>query len=147
MPTGVATFLDESSKLSTVEPFAQKLEAATKVEEVFQRLETQSGQKLQKVRTRGCEYLGRLLQEQGCCSSNHSSLHPRAEWSCRALQPHLDGKSQSYSTNAKLDQELWATAVEIANNIKNRSPSSRSAQTPWELVYGRKPDMSNMRVF
>ena len=34
-----------------------------------------------------------------------------------------------------------------ANYLKNRSPSSSSTQTPWELFYGRKPDVSNMRVF
>ena len=49
--------------------------------------------------------------------------------------------------DAKLDKELWAEAAVTANYIKNRSPSSSSTQTPWELFYGRKPDVSNMRVF
>ena len=34
-----------------------------------------------------------------------------------------------------------------ATYVKNRSPSSHSSQTPWELFFGRKPDVSGMRVF
>ena len=31
--------------------------------------------------------------------------------------------------------------------MKNRSPSSHSTQTPWELFHGKKPDVLGMRVF
>ena len=58
----LATFLDDFSKLSTVEPVASKSDVAGKVKEVIQKLETQSGQKLQTVRTdRGSEYLNTEL--------------------------------------------------------------------------------------
>ncbi len=49
--------------------------------------------------------------------------------------------------DAKLGYEHWADAASTATFVKNRSPSSHSSQTPWELFFGRKPDVSGMRVF
>ena len=48
--------------------------------------------------------------------------------------------------DAKLGYEHWADAASTATYVKNRSPSSHSSQTPWELFFGRKPDVSGMRV-
>ncbi len=49
--------------------------------------------------------------------------------------------------DAKLGYEHWADAASTATFVMNRSPSSHSSQTPWELFFGRKPDVSGMRVF
>ena len=49
--------------------------------------------------------------------------------------------------DAQLEEEYSAEAAAIANYVKNRSPSSHSSLTPWELFHGRKPDVSGMRVF
>jgi len=47
----------------------------------------------------------------------------------------------------KFEKELWAEAALTANYIKNRSPSSNNSRTPWELFFGRKPNVAGMRVF
>ncbi|KAL0024617.1 hypothetical protein WJX77_003523 [Trebouxia sp. C0004] len=49
--------------------------------------------------------------------------------------------------DAKLGYEHWAAAASTATYVKNRSPSSHSSHTPWEPFFGRKPDVSGMRVF
>ncbi len=49
--------------------------------------------------------------------------------------------------DAKLGSEHWADAARTDTHVKNRSPSSHSSQTSWELFFGSKPDVSGMRVF
>jgi hypothetical protein len=46
-----------------------------------------------------------------------------------------------------LPDEMWAEAVVTANYIRNRTPVSAHGKTPWEAFYGKKPDVSHMRVF
>ena len=46
----------------------------------------------------------------------------------------------------KLDKKLW---MEIANTVvylKNRSPTSAVATTPYELWYGAKPNLAHLRI-
>ena len=49
--------------------------------------------------------------------------------------------------DAKLGYEHWADAASAATYVNNRSPSSHSGQAAWKLFFGRKPDVSGMRVF
>ena len=46
-----------------------------------------------------------------------------------------------------VSKELWAEAIGYAVYIQNRTLSSTGDATPFELVYGYKPDVSNLRVF
>jgi hypothetical protein len=41
---------------------------------------------------------------------------------------------------------FWAEAVTTACHIRNMVPS-RGGSTPWEQFYGKKPDLSGLRVF
>jgi hypothetical protein len=46
-----------------------------------------------------------------------------------------------------LPDEMWAEAVVTANYISNRTLVSAHGKTPLEAFYGKKPDVSHMRVF
>jgi len=48
---------------------------------------------------------------------------------------------------AKLAKKLWPYAVMAAAYIRNRCYSKRLKQTPYFTLTGRKPNVSNMRVF
>jgi hypothetical protein len=42
---------------------------------------------------------------------------------------------------------LWMELIKIAIYFKNRSPiKSLLDTTPWELLYGKKSDLSNLRI-
>ena len=79
-PRYLATFLDDFSKLSSVVPIIHTSQGVSVVKEVGQMLETQTGNKLQGVRTdKGSESLnaqleGFLQRERGQARDN-SSLH------------------------------------------------------------------------
>ena len=48
----------------------------------------------------------------------------------------------------KLDKRLWAEACHTAMYIKNRLPhSTLSGMTPFEAMFGRKPQLVHMRPF
>ena len=47
-----------------------------------------------------------------------------------------------------LDENLWAEAMNVSNNIQNIFPhSSVKIKTPFEAYFGHKPDVSNFKVF
>lgn len=50
-----------------------------------------------------------------------------------------------YGKNVPL--ELWGLAVQCATYEKNRSIYSTNNVTPYQLWYGREPDVSNLKVF
>jgi len=47
---------------------------------------------------------------------------------------------------AKLDKRLWMNIVDTIVYLKNRSPTSAVATTPFELWHGAKPDISHLRI-
>lgn len=49
---------------------------------------------------------------------------------------------------SKLDKNLWAEAVACSVYVLNRCVTARNeVQTPYELWYGRKPNVGNLRIF
>lgn len=47
----------------------------------------------------------------------------------------------------KVPAELWGESVMCATYVLNRSASSTHDTTPYEAWYGRKPNLSHLRVF
>jgi hypothetical protein len=47
---------------------------------------------------------------------------------------------------AKLDKRLWMEIADSVVYLKNRSPTSAVETTPYEAWYGRKPDLSHLRI-
>ena len=56
-------------------------------------------------------------------------------------------RARAMINGANLPPELWAEAVNTASYIRCRSPTAKKLETPWELLHGKKPDVSQMRTF
>lgn len=57
-------------------------------------------------------------------------------------------KTRSVLLDSKLNKDFWADAVLCSAYVTNRSPILVGKEvTPSELWYGRKPNVSNIRVF
>jgi hypothetical protein len=116
------------------------------------RLELQSGKKLQAVITdQGSKYVngemaayfgekGVFHQTTARCSLEQNGVAERLNWV-------LMERARAMLIESELPDEMWAEAVVTANNIRNRTPVSAHGKTPWEAFYGKKPDVSHMRVF
>ena len=46
-----------------------------------------------------------------------------------------------------MPKKLWSYAVKTSAYIRNRCYHSRTGKTPYELITGRKSNLSNMHVF
>ena len=56
--------------------------------------------------------------------------------------------ARSMMFHAGMPKEFWAEAIHTATYVHNRSPTSSLKEvTPFERLFGRKPDVSNLRVF
>jgi hypothetical protein len=147
-----ATFLDDYSKLSVVVPMATKADVADTVKRTINLLETQSGQQLKAVRTdNGGEYLNANLRDyfagKGVVHQTTTPYTPEQNGAAERLNRTLVERVRAMLIGAGLKKELWAEAVMAANYVRNRSPHSKTAKVPWELFYGCKPDVGNLRVF
>ena len=50
-------------------------------------------------------------------------------------------------TESKLPKYLWAEALSTAAYLRNRSPTRAvEGMTPFEALYGQKPNVKNLRV-
>ena len=148
----VATFLDDYSRLSAVALLKRKSDVIQAVKETFNLLENQASQKIREVRTdNGTEYVNRemeaYLKDKGINHQRTAPYTPEQNGKAERLNRTLMEKTRAMLLEANLPAELWGEAVATANFVRNRSPVSGKSQTPWELFYGRKPDVSLLRAF
>lgn len=148
----LATFLDDYSKLSVVQPLKKKSDVVAVTEGVLARLELQTGKKVKAVQTdRGGEYVNEdmttLLRKRGTVHRKTAGYAPEQNGAAERLNRDLQEKGRAMLKDSGLGEEMWAEAMVTANYTRNRLPSSVHGRTPWEKFFGEKPDVSHMRVF
>jgi transposase InsO family protein len=145
-----ATFLDDHTKFSAVVPINSKSDVPEVVKRTIKQLETQTGHQLKTVRTdRGGEYLNHSLrsyfESKGVLHQTTAPYTPEQNGAAERLNRTLMERVRAMLLSDGLQQQLWAVAT--ANYIRNRSPTTKNAETPWECFTGNKPEVSGMRVF
>jgi hypothetical protein len=148
----VATFLDDYSRLSVVVPLKRKSDVAQAVKDTFALMENQIGAKIKNVRTdNGTEYvnetLGSYFKQKGITHQRSAPYSPQQNGRAERLNRTLMEKTRAMLGEAGLPQEMWGEAVATANFVRNRSPVTGKDKTPWELFFGRRPDVSILRTF
>ena len=148
----LATYLDDYSKLSVVQPVANKSDIVTVTKDVINMLENQSGQRLLAARTdNGTEYVNKELSDyfksKGILHQRTVRYTPEQNGAAERLNRTIMERVRAMLEDSQLPKELWAESAVTASYIRNRSPTVTRLKTPWELFYKRKPDVSNMRTF
>ena len=123
----LATLLDDFSRLSTMVPIPHKSQAASVVKEVVQMLETETGNKLQGMRTdRGTEYLNAQLEafckEKGVKHETTASYTPEQSGAADGFNRTLLERARAMLFDAQQLKDVWAEAAVTATYIKNRPP-------------------------
>ena len=72
---------------------------------------------------------------------------PEQNGAAERLNRTLMERMRAMLEDSGLEKELWAEAALTACYIRNRSPVSGRDRTPWELFFGKRPDVSGMRIF
>jgi hypothetical protein len=148
----MATFLDDYSDLSVVRFVKFKSDIPDTVMSVFNLLETQTELKLKAVRTdRGSEYLNDTLDSyfnsKGVKHETSAPYTPQQNGKAERLNRTIMDRVRAMLQESKLPANLWAEAANTACSIRNVSPSSGNAKTPFERFWSSKPDVSQLRVF
>ena len=116
-------------------------------------MENQTKKKIKVLRTDNGEEFCKKEFEEFCkkCGITRQNTNPSTPQQHRAgerIKKMLVEKERSMLSGTGLGQEFWAEAVETACYLVNRSPSSAlEDKTPHKVWNGKKPSLSNMRVF
>ena len=146
------TVLDEFSKLSVVVPIAKKSEVPKRLDEVFDRLETETGRRVKAVQSdRGSEYLNRetleVFGKRGVVHRTTARYSPEQNGAAEALNRRLEERIRAMLADSGLPGSMWAEAVVCANYTRNRTPVVSHGKTPLEVFTGRAPDLAHLRVW
>ena len=151
------TFMDDYSRASIVYAIKSKSDVSDKFKEFVAMAEALHGKRVSKLRNdNGGEYNTNELKEY-CTKKGIQILftvayNPEMNSVSERLNRTLLDKATSMLIASGLDDKFWNESVMTANYVKNRSPTSAVGKqfkdkTPAEIWFGKKPDLSNLRIF
>jgi len=148
----IATFLDDYSGYSAVVLLKQKSDTYNAIRDTFSMFETQTERRIKAARSdNGGEYMSNILREyfkeKGIDHQTTMAYSPQSNGKAERLNRTLMEKTRAMLSEANLPESLWGEAITTANYLRNRSPTANKDLTPWELFFGKKPDLSNLRPF
>ena len=100
----------------------------------------------------GGEYGSKLfetyLKEKGIFHQTTVPHNPAQNGASERMNQTLVETARSVMSHAKMPVEFWAEAISTAVYLQNHSPTiSQPGITPFECLFNRKPDVSNLKVF
>ena len=148
------TFTDDYSRCCSVYFIKHKYEVFEKFKEFETATTTSSGQRIRRLRTdNGGEYVSKefenYLKSREIFHEFTVPHSPEQNGVAERMNHTLVESARSMLSHAGLPKSFWAEAIATAAYIRNRMPTAaiREDKTPYEKWYGRKPDVSNLRVF
>lgn len=116
-------------------------------------VQTQFEVKVKCVRTdNGGEFTGAsfqtLLTDHGINHQKTTPYMPQQNGMVERKHRHLLQLARSLMMEASMPDQFWAHSLLMATHIINRLPTVvLEWRTPYELLYGRQPDYSTLKVF
>lgn len=116
-------------------------------------VEKNYGRKLKVLRSdNGGEYTGRQLHNYlkagGVCHELIVPKTPQQNGVTERLNHTLVKMVQTILIESNLDRRFWGEALSTAVHLRNRSPTkAMEGKTPFEALYGKKPNMKHLRAF
>ncbi|KAF8055085.1 Retrovirus-related Pol polyprotein from transposon TNT 1-94 [Scenedesmus sp. PABB004] len=147
-----ATFIDHATGYSIVRTLKSKADVTPAVKEVLTYMEKQTDAHVKAVRTdNGSEYvnadLSGFFKDKGIAHQKTMPYTPEQNGTAERLNRTLLNKVLPMIYAAELPPAAWGEAIMTANHLRNLSPVSGKPKTPFEAFFGRKPDVSTLRVF
>jgi hypothetical protein len=149
----VLAVVDDHSRKGWKEYLKKKSDAPEAIENLVTQLETLTERKVKIVRSdRGGEFIGKesvdWLKSKGITHETSApDTHQQngvAERFNRTTHEH----ALALLYDAGMNRSFWVEAHEYASDVRNRSPTAALKRiTPDEVFFGRKPDVSDLRIF
>lgn len=147
------TFIDDYTRKVFVYLIKRRSEVFQKFQEFKVLVENQLDLTIKSLRTdNGTEYLSNdfqaFLKKSGIVHQTSTPYTPQQNGLAERMNRTLLERARCMLLNAKLQKQYWAEAVSTAAYITNRCPTRALAfLTPEEMWSGKKPDITNMRIF
>jgi hypothetical protein len=114
--------------------------------------ELQTGNNVLKITTdNGSEFLSERLvlfiEHKGIDHVKSAPYVPQQNGRIERENRFLLDQTRTLLNGARLKQELWPEAVSTATYISNRSITHNKEKTPYELWFGKKPNIKNLKIF
>ena len=147
------TSTDDYTRYVTVYFIRSKSEVFSKFVEYVSRVENETGLRLRAIRTdNGGEYtsqhFNKFCTDKGIMHQFTDPYTPEQNGVSERLNRTLIESARSMLYHAKMPLKFWAESVNTAVYLHNRSPTSAlKDKTPFESWFGKKPNVSNLKVF
>lgn len=131
-----------------------KDEVLDRLEEYEAMVSAHFGAKISRLRCdNGGEYTGRAIktfcQKKGIRLETTVAYTPEQNGVSERLNRTVVEKVRAMLASSGVSKQFWGEALYTVVYVLNRSPSVavQGDRTPYEAWYGKKPDVSNLRVF
>jgi len=148
------TFIDDYTRCCSVYFLRHKYEVLEKFKEFEALVTNESGLKIGTLRTdNGGEYLSgefkEFLKSKGIRHQLSVPHSPEQNGVAERMNRTLVESARSMIAHAGLSNSFWAEAIATAAHVKNRTPSNaiKNGVAPVERWYGKKPNVSHLKVF
>ena len=161
--TCYANFKDDYSGWSVVKLMKKKSEIGEHLLAFIDFVETSTGKKVKIVRSDGAIELATnkleqrfkelgIVHQKSCrhTPQQNSVVERDQRTSMEATRSTIYTRTNKWTNEFKNAptsvKELWGVFLLSSNYVLNRTISSTSTKTPFELFFGRKPNLNNLRV-
>lgn len=147
------TFIDDFTKMVHVYFLKDKLSIIKVFKDYKCKVENELGKSIKIVRSdNGKEYCNKefdnFLSRHGIEHQTSTPYSPQQNGLAERMNRTLVERAKCMLFDARLPKQLWGEALATAAYIINRSPTkSIDGKTPIEMWTGKKPNLSNMRIF
>ena len=154
-PNYFVTFIDDHSHFLAVYPLVNKSDVLEKFQVYCSFIENLTGNKIKRLRSdNGGEYISKdmknFLIDKGIVLDTTVPYTPQQNGKSERMNLTLGNMIRSMLSNAQMAKEHWKFALLVATYTLNRCLSTATGEklkTPFELIYKKKPNLGNMRIF
>ena len=146
------TFIDDHSRYTWVSYLKRKGDAFDAFKQWRAYVEKEYDAKVARLRTdRGGEYTSadfdRYLASNGIKHETTAARTPEQNGVAEEKNRVLKETGSALLKSSGLGQEYWAMAIDSAARSTNNAPSASVSTTPYTVLTGRKPNLSNEHPF
>src|ERR1700733_13405567 len=145
-------FTDDYTRMTHIYPLKKKslADVLEKFREYKPEVEKQTGKVIKRLRTDGGgeyeKWMGYHLKGSGIIHETTAPYSPDQNGVAERANRTIMERVRAIIAEAKLDKRLWMDLADTVVYLKNRSPTTAVATTPYELWHGMKPDLSHLRI-
>jgi transposase InsO family protein len=145
--------VDDHTRVVYTRPLRLKSEAVDAFRTFKAAAEGESGKRLREVMTDNAGELSKgemrkICEEEGIRLSTTVPYHPASNGIAERAIGVLTGTVRAMLHDSGLPKFLWAEAFSTATYVHNRTPTKAlGGLTPFEVLYGMKPDVRDLRAF